>query len=91
MATDQNSLYSGSPNVYSPVYSLMVPVVIGVPGNVIAILIATRKHNRNLSPCIYMMAMGVADTVLLLNLAWCVCFMFLLEEGILKSAQWIMK
>jgi hypothetical protein len=29
--------------------------------------------------------------VLLLNLAWCVCFMFLLEEGILKSAQWIMK
>jgi hypothetical protein len=89
MATDQTSPFSVS--LVANVYSWLVPVVIGVPGNVLAILIANRKHNRHLSPCIYMMAMGVADTVLLLNMAWCVCFIFLLAEGILESAQWIMK
>jgi di/tricarboxylate transporter len=41
------------------------PFIIGVPGNIIIIIIANRKHNRELSPCIYMMAMAVVDAILL--------------------------
>jgi hypothetical protein len=43
-------------------YIWIAPVIIGVPGNILAILVANRKHNRALSSCIYMKAMAVADT-----------------------------
>ena len=48
-------------------YIWIIPITIGLPGNILAVLVANRKHNRKLSPCIYIMAMGVADTVLLLE------------------------
>ncbi|XP_064643084.1 thyrotropin-releasing hormone receptor-like [Lineus longissimus] len=48
-------------------YIWIVPVVLGVPGNVLSILVANRKHNRALSPCVYMKAMAVADTLELLE------------------------
>jgi hypothetical protein len=48
-------------------YLWIVPVTIGVPGNVVSILVANRKHNRALSPCIYMKAMAVADSLVLLE------------------------
>ena len=70
----------------------LAPVAIGVPGNVLAILIAARKNNRNLSPCIYMMAMGVADNILLLEVAWSVTFNgYFLRKGIIKSPTWVIK
>ena len=47
-------------------YVSVVPFIIGFPGNMMIILVGTRKHNLLLSPCIYMTAMAVADTVLLL-------------------------
>jgi hypothetical protein len=43
-------------------YAWISPILVGVPGNVLAILVANRKHNRELSSCIYMKAMAVADT-----------------------------
>jgi hypothetical protein len=43
----------------------ILPFILGVPGNIIIIIIANRKHNRDLSPCIYMMAMAVVDAILL--------------------------
>jgi hypothetical protein len=46
------------------------PTLIGVPGNILSILIANRKHNRELSPCIYMKAMAVADTLELVQHAF---------------------
>jgi hypothetical protein len=48
-------------------YLWAIPILIGIPGNVMSIVVAVRPNNRNLSPCIYMAAMGVADTVLLLE------------------------
>jgi hypothetical protein len=48
-------------------YLWIVPVLIGVPGNVLSIFVANRKHNRALSPCIYMKAMAVADTMVLIE------------------------
>ncbi|XP_064640810.1 proteinase-activated receptor 1-like isoform X2 [Lineus longissimus] len=78
-------------NLFPHMYGALAPVALGVPGNLMAILVATRRHNRNLSPCIYMMAMGIADTALLLELAWAVGFALLLRDGIIESAEWIMK
>jgi phosphotransferase system glucose/maltose/N-acetylglucosamine-specific IIC component len=51
-------------------YVWSVPVVFGVPGNILAIIVANRKHNRKLSPSIYMTAMGLADTLFLLQATW---------------------
>jgi hypothetical protein len=51
-------------------YTMLVPVIFGVPGNILSIVVANRKHNRNLSPCVYMAAMGVMDTVFLLEIMW---------------------
>jgi hypothetical protein len=51
-------------------YFWIVPVVCGIPGNVIAMLVANRKHNKHLSPCLYISAMAVADTLFLLGMAW---------------------
>jgi hypothetical protein len=51
-------------------YTWLVPVILGVPGNAISVLIANRKHNKKLSPCIYMTGMAVADTAFLLEVAW---------------------
>jgi ABC-type sugar transport system permease subunit len=51
-------------------YAWSVPVAFGVPGNILAIFVANRKHNRNLAPCVYMTAMAVADTIFLLEALW---------------------
>jgi hypothetical protein len=51
-------------------YIWLIPTVLGVPGNIISILVANRKHNSHLSPCVYISAMAVADSVLLLQQAW---------------------
>ena len=80
------------PDLTPHMFGWLVPVAIGVPGNIFVILIAGRKHNRNLSPCIYMLAMSISDTVLLLEMAWAVIFNgYLLREGVLESATWVMK
>ena len=51
-------------------YIWMVPVVFGVPGNIISAFVATRKQNRHVSTCIYMTALAITDTMLLLQLVW---------------------
>jgi hypothetical protein len=51
-------------------YTMLVPVILGVPGNILSVVVANRKHNRNLSPCVYMAAMGVVDTVFLFDILW---------------------
>ena len=53
-------------------YLWIVPVVIGVPGNVITMIVATRKNNRNLSPSTYMSAMALADLTELVQMGWCI-------------------
>jgi hypothetical protein len=52
-------------------YLWILPVTFGVPGNILTIMVANRKHNRKLSPSVYMTAMAVADTIFLLELSWC--------------------
>jgi hypothetical protein len=51
-------------------YVWIIPVVFGVPGNILAMLVANRKHNRNLAPCLYMAAMAAVDTLFLLETLW---------------------
>jgi threonine/homoserine/homoserine lactone efflux protein len=73
-------------------YFWLIPVVVGIPGNVMAIIVANRKHNRRLSPCIYMTAMGVADTVLLMERAMAVVLnKVLLDYGIVTDPLWWFK
>jgi hypothetical protein len=67
-----DDLYSSLRYFYqiSVYYLWIVPVVSGIPGNIISILVANRKHNRNLSPCVYITAMAVSDTLFLVGQAW---------------------
>jgi hypothetical protein len=39
-------------------------MLFGLPGNIMIILIASRKHNKTLSPSVYMTSMAVVDTIL---------------------------
>jgi uncharacterized YccA/Bax inhibitor family protein len=48
-------------------YLWIVPVVFGIPGNIITVLVASRKHNKELSPCVYMEAMAVVDGLFLVG------------------------
>jgi hypothetical protein len=51
-------------------YVWIAAVALGIPGNILSILVANRKHNRKLSPCTYMTAMAVSDTLFLLEVTW---------------------
>jgi hypothetical protein len=46
-------------------YCWIPSVILGIPGNLLTIAVAQRRQNRHLSPCIYMTAMAVVDTILL--------------------------
>ena len=48
----------------------VVPVALGVPGNLIAILVTTTTDNRKLSTCNYMTGIAVADLICPLSIAW---------------------
>jgi hypothetical protein len=47
-------------------YEFIPPLIFGLPGNIMIIVIASRKHNRHLSASVYMSAMAFVDAVLLL-------------------------
>jgi hypothetical protein len=70
-------------------YVWIVPVAFGVPGNILTLLVANRKHNRKLSPCVYMSAMACADTVFLLEVMWyySVFYQGLIDDLTGKSAR----
>ncbi|XP_064642449.1 uncharacterized protein LOC135496833 [Lineus longissimus] len=51
-------------------YLWVPPVVFGIPGNIMSLLVANRSHNKDLSPCVYITAMAVADTLFLVSMAW---------------------
>jgi hypothetical protein len=70
-------------------YVWIVPVTFGIPGNILTLLVANRKHNRKLSPCVYMSAMACADTVFLLEVMWyySVFYRGLLDDLMIKSAR----
>ncbi|XP_064642970.1 probable G-protein coupled receptor B0563.6 [Lineus longissimus] len=46
-------------------YVVFVPL--GVVGNMISFLITTKKSNKNLSTCVYMSALSVVDTMILIS------------------------
>jgi type IV secretory pathway protease TraF len=48
-------------------YVWIVPVALGITGNILTILVARRKHNRKMSPCVNMIAMAVSDSFFLLE------------------------
>ena len=54
-------------------YGWMLPAITGIPGNVLVFFVMTLKHNRTLSPSIYMTAMALSDNLVLFQ-----CTMFFL-------------
>jgi hypothetical protein len=67
----------------------LLPPVVGIPGNILAIIVANRKRNKQFSPCIYMTAMGVADSVFLVERIMAVILnKLLLEYGIVTEPLW---
>ncbi|XP_064636459.1 C-C chemokine receptor type 7-like [Lineus longissimus] len=51
-------------------YLWIVPVVFGIPGNILAGMVAFQKHNRNVSTCTYMLGLSVADSLFLMQMVW---------------------
>ena len=47
-------------------YGWLISVIIGVPGNFVALLVSLLQHNRRLSPSVYIACMAVADNIVLL-------------------------
>ena len=50
-------------------YWLPVIVILGLPGNAMAFFVMLRPHNRRISCCVYMAALAVTDSILLLIVA----------------------
>jgi hypothetical protein len=50
-------------------YGCTIPAAIGIPGNILTILVANRPRNKYLSPCIYMTSMAIVDTAVLVIIA----------------------
>jgi di/tricarboxylate transporter len=72
-------------------YGWAVPVILGVPGNLIALAVASKKANRELSPCTYMAAMAVVDTILLLEEAWIITLMRLLDRSLISPPEFFIR
>jgi hypothetical protein len=73
-------------------YLWAIPILVGIPGNVISIMVAVRPNNRNLSPCIYMAAMGVADTLFLFESALSLfADGIILRFGIIQNPLWYIR
>ena len=43
--------------------------VFGIPGNLMSLLITLKKQNRRISTCVYMAALALVDSVVLINVA----------------------
>jgi hypothetical protein len=49
-------------------YFWMLTSVLGIPGNVLSLMISLTKDNRQFSTCIYMAALAVVDTFHLVDI-----------------------
>jgi hypothetical protein len=67
-------------------YGLLGPAIIGLPGNILAIAVASTRQNRKLSPSVYIIAMGVADSVFLLEIIWLVAYQRFFDEGMMLDS-----
>ncbi|XP_064622240.1 C-C chemokine receptor type 5-like [Lineus longissimus] len=61
------SEFKPSLDLFSLFAAAAIPLIFGVPGNILAFLVACQKQNRKLSPSIYMAAMAVVDNLFLLD------------------------
>jgi hypothetical protein len=57
-------------------YGCTIPAIIGIPGNILTILVAKRPRNKDLSPCIYMTSMAIVDTAVLVIIAGVFSFIY---------------
>jgi hypothetical protein len=48
---------------YLSYYCGVPSLILGFPGNLLIILIANRRHNKHISASVYMQAMAVVDTI----------------------------
>jgi hypothetical protein len=51
-------------------YLWMLPVLAGLPGNLLSILVALQRDNRKVSTCVYMVALAGADSLTLAENCW---------------------
>lgn len=59
----------------------MAPVIVGLPRNLISMMVALKKENRHVSTCVYMVALAIADSLKLFSLSWGYSTMFHSTEG----------
>ena len=48
-------------------FVVYLPVIIGVPGNIVTILVANMSHNKKRCTSVYMMGLAIADTAILIQ------------------------
>ena len=51
-------------------YLWMLVVGIGLFGNIMSIIVTLQKENRRISTCNYMAALALADSMVLIEVAW---------------------
>ena len=65
-------------NIRFWVYITVIPI--GILGNIVCILVVSKKQNRKASSCVYMGALAIADTVVLIS-----------QGGIIILVTWLTK
>ena len=53
-----------------PNFFFLFAEILGIPGNVLSLLVSLQKRNRNASTCNYIAAMAVADTMVLTTIVY---------------------
>jgi len=48
-------------------FVVYLPVIIGIPGNIVTILVANMSHNKKRCTSVYMMGLAIADTAILIQ------------------------
>ncbi|XP_064624468.1 galanin receptor type 2-like [Lineus longissimus] len=71
-------------DILKVLYGILGPSILGLMGNPLAIAVASRSQNR-LSPSVYIIAMGVADSVYLLEAVCFVVCQKLFDEGMMLN------
>lgn len=52
---------------YGRKYWFVTTAVFGLPGNLMSLLVTLRKDNRRISTCVYMAALAIVDSGVLIN------------------------
>jgi hypothetical protein len=74
------------------VYSWTVPILVGIPGNILAVIVATQRYNRKLSTSVFIAAIGVVDSLFLSERLFALLTVdYLIQNDILEYTLWMLR